>query len=68
MPSSARRAACPSGLLGASVTTFCHSAAAPFRSCLPNASTMPLLSSVFVCVGLIASDSRTAPAPGQALV
>src|SRR5688572_8499752 len=56
IPSRARRAACPSGLSGASSTTFCHSVAAAFRSCLPNASTMPLLSSVFVCAGLIASD------------
>src|SRR5678815_2152549 len=39
IPSSARRAACPSGLSGDSSTTFCHSVAAPFRSCLPNAST-----------------------------
>ena len=50
-PSSARRAAWPSGLSGASSTTFFHSAAAPCRSSLPKASTMPLLSSVLVCLG-----------------
>src|SRR3954467_11201355 len=49
--SSARFAAWPSGLSGASFNTSCHAFTAPSRSCFPNALTMPTLSSVFACFG-----------------
>ena len=54
--SSARLAACPSGLSGASSTTCCHAFVAPSRSCLPNALTMPTFNSVFVCLGSMLSE------------
>jgi len=49
-------AAWPSGLSGARRITSCHALAAPSRSCLPNALTMPTLSSVLPCLG--SSDSE----------
>src|SRR6185312_6604983 len=55
--SSARLAACPSGPFGSIAITCSHALVAPARSCLPNARTMPRLSSVLVCFGLILSDA-----------
>ena len=55
-PSSACFAARASGLSGATSSTCCHAFAAPSRSCLPNARTMPTFSSVFECFGSIASE------------
>src|SRR5882724_3698492 len=52
----ARFAACPSGPSGASATTWRHADSAPSRSCLPNAFTMPTLSSVLACLGSSLSD------------
>src|SRR6185369_4048706 len=46
--SSAWRAARPSGESGASSTTLRQASAAPARSCLPNAFTMPMFSIVLV--------------------
>ena len=43
------RASCDDGAMS---MTFCHAAAAPSRSCLPNARTMPMFSSVFVCFAI----------------
>src|SRR5262249_21382818 len=54
--SSARFAACPSGALGAMAITCCHAWIAPSRSCLPNAFTIPRLSSVFACFGSMLSE------------
>ena len=45
-----RRCRAPSSI------TCCHALAAPSRSCLPNARTMPTFSSVFECFGSIASE------------
>src|SRR5690606_15647596 len=57
-PSSAWRAARASGLsAGAMATTCCQAAAAPARSCVPKALTMPRFSSVLVCRGLVLSDT-----------
>ena len=39
------------GLSGAIAMTCCQACIAPSRSCLPNAFTMPMLSSVFACFG-----------------
>ena len=36
--------------------TCCHAFVAPSRSCLPNALTMPMFSSVFACLGSILSE------------
>src|SRR5262249_54130970 len=55
-PSSACRAARASSEDGATTRIFCQTSAAPFRSCLPKARTMPMLSSVLACDGSIASD------------
>src|SRR5579864_8277103 len=46
--SSARFAACPSGLSGAILSTCFQASVAPSRSCFPNAFTIPTLSSVLV--------------------
>ena len=54
--SSARLAAWPSGPSGAIAITCCHAASAPSRSCLPNALTMPTLSSVLACLGSSFND------------
>src|SRR5262249_6136133 len=54
--SSARFAACASGLSGASCTTFCQASSAPARSCLPNALTTPTFSSVLACFGSSCSE------------
>src|SRR5262249_8981172 len=54
--SSARFAACASGLPGATSITFCHAWIAPSRSCLPNARTMPRFNSVLACFGSISSE------------
>ena len=43
MLSRARRAACPSGVFGASSTTCCQAFVAPSRSCFPNAEHDPLV-------------------------
>src|SRR5204863_8659330 len=56
MLSSARFAAWPSGLSGASWMSCCHACAAPSRSCLPKAFTIPTVRSVFVCLGSICSE------------
>src|SRR5476649_831329 len=54
--SSARLAAWPSGLSGASAITCFHASPAPSRSCLPNAFTMPTFSNVLTCFGSSVSD------------
>src|SRR5262249_36700169 len=54
--SSACFAARPSGESGAISTTFCQASAAPARSCLPNAFTMPIFNIGLVCFGLILSE------------
>src|SRR5262249_5145103 len=54
--SSARFAACASGLPGATSITFCHACSAPSRSCFPKARTMPWFSSVLACFGSILSE------------
>ena len=55
-PSSRRARAWPPALPGSPARAACtssHAFAAPCRSCLPNARTIPTLSSVFVCFGSI---------------
>ena len=42
---------------GATTSTFCHASAAPLRSCLPKARTMPMLSSVLAWLGI--DDERS---------
>src|SRR5262249_30737742 len=55
-PSRACLAASASSEPGATSRIFCHASAAPFMSCLPNARTIPMFSSVFACLGSISSD------------
>src|SRR4029453_1933843 len=53
---SAWRALPASGDAGPSSMTRSHALAAPSRSCLPKARTIPMFNSVFVCPGSIVSD------------